>query len=758
MSSAEADWTLRELPFERRLAGLLERVRTETGLTWIGLVDHYEAPEGDLTPSWIAVAPQPAPDAIEPEAFHALYSGATDGVWPGPTAPHCYVHRLVFPPDTSGPLPLLLIASEQAPAQQDVERLLRVLAEGLSEWRRQQVAARIHAAVEQMPDPLEITDRNGRLTYANRAWTEAFGHDPVERYGDTVAQLFRKVDAPVHDAAFYQFTMSTIQHGDAWIGALACRTASGEVRFAEAHVGPFSATRFDGNIAVRRDLGHRADRDEALARAHAEFRRVLSALPDAATVLREGRIYFANAAFLQMVDRAEADVVGWPFEAFLHAGDRAAFSNRPPGQSIRVRIKRPDGSPRIADLAAPGSLSFEGQPALIVMSRDVTDERMAAETLARAERLSALGSLAAGLAHEINNPLAYLTLNLYDLRDSCGEQLDAPTQRTLLDAVDGAERIQRIVKELRAFSGQDRADDPVIVDVSTVVTSALNIAQNEIRHRATLSRHLDDNARVMAREGPLVQVMVSLLVNSAQAIPAGDTKAHEIAVGVTTTDSEVIIKVKDTGIGIPAEALSKVFTPFYTSKPRNEGSGLGLSIARRVVEEFDGQISLVSKPGEGTTATVTFPRVRGAPEPHPIVRPSIVLNATPAKLLIVDDEVKIIRALTRILGGYKIATAKTWNDALQALDADGPFDVVLCDLMMPGRSGPDFFEEAVLRYPKLSTRFVFMTGGAFADGVPKFLKTWRLPVVAKPFDPVQLNAIMQSVARGKYDTPEGAEE
>ena len=749
MAAVEDPWTLRETPFEGRLARLLDRVRREADLSWVGLVDCYDAPDGDLAPTWLAATPGPVPGQISPSEFAALSSGRLDD-FPGPTGGYRAAYSIGLHTDVQAPNPLLLFVAEAVPRTRDVERLVAALSEGLSAWRRAQVADRVFEAVQQMPDPFEITDRDGRMTYANGAWREAFGHDLRDRYGDTVASLFRDGEAPVHDTTFYRYTMSTIQQGASWIGALACRTASGAVRFAEAHVGPFTAQRFQGNVAIRRDLSSRAERDSALARVHHEFRRVLSALPDGATVLRDGSIYFANPAFLEMVGRTEEDALGRRYESFVHPDDHRIFLEHARKTAVAVRISRSDGAPRIAEISMPGSLSFEGRPAMILMSRDVTDERIASEMLARAERLSALGSLSAGLAHEINNPLTYLTLSLYALRDDYVHGLGATAQQTLLEAISGAERIQRIVKELRSFSGKEGPKSNEVVDVSAAAQSALNIAQNEIRHRATLHRNLSTCAHVLAREGPLVQVLVSLLVNAAQAIPEGTVERSRIDLTVSTSDEFVRIVVKDTGVGIPKEILPKVFEPFYTSKARNEGSGLGLSIAKQIVEGFSGRIELDSIEGVGTTATVILPQTRPSEQRMPHSESAPTKTDVRLKILVIDDEVRLARAIIRLLPTHQVETAADYRNALQLVDEHGSFDVVLCDLMMPGRSGPELYKQITERRPELAGRFLFMTGGVFADGVVEFLRTWRLPVLSKPFEPEALTAAIQDIVLGKY--------
>ena len=741
-------------PFPERLRTALVRIRDRLGLQWVGVVDHA-APDGTLQPAWMAWSgtraggPEAAPP-VDQATWDRLWDGDLSA-FPGPQTAFQQCFRLTSPqrePDASPQL--LLMAAAIPPEASALDQTRDTLALALANHRHERLARRVFEAVHQAPDPLELTDRSAHLVYANVAWRELFGHDPHASYGQTMATLFRDSDAPVHDGAFYQFTMNSLRAGRSWLGALACRTASGRRQFIEVNVGPFSAPEFMGNVAIRRDLSHRAERDQALANAHHEFRRVLRALPDGAVVLRQGRIYFANPSFLAMVGETEAEVIGSTLDDYVHPDDAAKLLYGD-GVVEQVRFQGRVGPPRIADVSQAGVLSFEGRPATIVLSRDVTDQRIAREMLARAERLSALGALAAGLAHEINNPLAYLILNLETLRNKIGADLSDENRETLLEGLDGARRIHRIVTELRAFSGSDHEDPIEHVVVANAITSALNIAQNEIRHRATLTRSLEPGVRVQAREGPLVQVLVSLFVNAAQAIPEGSPQLHSIEVQSRTEGDVVVITVSDTGVGIPTSALPHVFDPFYTSKPRKEGSGLGLSIARRIVEELGGRIDLSSEVGVGTTASIVLPRGRTATTGPPSRVSEVDRARIRARILVVDDEPSILRALARVLDDHSVTTCSIPADAISALTRDGPFDVIVCDLMMPGLSGPELFRRATDLRPNLASRFLFMTGGAFADGILAFLETWRLPVLEKPFDPSALRVLVSEIATGKHD-------
>ena len=723
-------------PLDAPLQRSLDAARNAFGLRWVGIAD-FAAPEGVLTRRWLAQSPVGAMSEPIGDSF------------PGPSGPVQHHITLDLSSGVPGPPVALYLAADQPVAEAQLRQLSHRLRGAVERVRHATMAECVLRAVEQAPDPIEVTDREGALVYANQAWTSLFGYDPQQAFGRTVASLFRDPVAPLHDAAFYQFTMARIQGGNSWLGALANRCSDGSRVFCEAHVTPFESAVFHGNVAIRRGLAHRQERDEALAKAHREFRAVLSSLPDGAVVLRDAYIYFANEAFCTMVGRSLREVIGAVYNGYLHPDDQALLDIGNVQGTVQVRIMRPDGRPRISEISVAGVLSFEGRPATILMSRDVTERQISREMLARAERLSALGSLAAGLAHEINNPLAYLMLNLQTLHQHIADKLPGDTLDLLVESIDGASRIHRIVTELRAFSGSDHNEQVEHVDVANAVHSALNIAHNEIRHRAQLKRNLEPGAAALCREGPLVQVLVSLLVNAAQAIPE-DEGDHCIEVGSSTDAQWVKLTVRDTGVGIHESELPLVFDPFYTTKPRKDGSGLGLSIARRIIEDFGGTIALESELGKGTNATVTLPLAHRAPGP---ARATHALTAPPEntlRVLIVDDEPSIVRALARVLPHHSLVLTHGTMEALATLEEHADFDVVLCDLMMPGVSGPEFYRRAIRMQPRLEERFLFMTGGAFTKGALDFLSDWPLPVLEKPFDPDVLIAQIHKVSRGDF--------
>jgi PAS domain S-box-containing protein len=591
-------------PFEERVGKFLDGLTEQLGASWAALVE-LEGTTGRFLPCIRARSTRaPAEHGLGPEVLEAWLTTDTthaDGIssW-----------RLDVTPALapSGDSALVVgWTTTPSPPPPRPEAWIGELTSALSRERRDWLARSALAAMEQSIDPMELTDRHARLVHVNDAWVQLTGYSRAEAIGQPIAALMRDPVAPLHDPSFYQYTMDTIRGGRAWIGVVTGRGREGQRLVREVSVSPFFAHEaFAGNLAVRRDLGQRTEREEALARAHHEFRAVLAALPDGIAVLRADRVYFANPRLLSILDRPLDQVLGFGLLDFVHPQDRASM----PGELTRglagVRILRPDGSLRYVEIAAAGVVSFEGSPARILVARDTTDLRVSQERLAHADKLTALGELAAGVAHEINNPLTYMLTNIELLLEG---QVD-PTEDLLRETLEGGRRVRTIVSELRSFTRVDAREPQATVDVTRAVTSAVNIAQNQIRHRARLERQLMPALFARAQEGPLVQVFVNLLINAAQSIDEESPgRAPMIRVVAHAEHDDVVVLVEDTGRGIDPHVLAHVFEPFFTTKPKGTGSGLGLSISKRIVESFGGRIAIESRAHHGTAVRVHLPRL-----------------------------------------------------------------------------------------------------------------------------------------------------
>ncbi|MGZ5968040.1 MAG: hybrid sensor histidine kinase/response regulator [Polyangiales bacterium] len=393
----------------------------------------------------------------------------------------------------------------------------------------------------------------------------------------------------------------------------------------------------------------------------------------------------------------------------------------------------------------------QGKPARMIGSMmDLTERRELQARLALADRMASVGTLAAGVAHEINNPLAYVVTNL----DAAANEIArlAPGSRALqalAEAKEGSERVRRIVQDLKTFS---RADDDSRerVDLKSVVVSSLDLAMNEIRHRARLVRDLRDAPRVDANAGKLGQVVVNLLVNAAQAIPEGAVDKHEIRV-VTRTDDDghAVLEVADTGPGMPPEIRRRIFDPFYTTKPVGEGTGLGLTICHGIVTALGGSIEVESMVGAGSTFRVTLPPSTVSERAS---RPSAVPPSTETerrgRVLVVDDEPLIGKSVQLLLSTkHDVVPLTSAREAYDRMLSGERWDAVLCDLMMPEMTGMDLYERLEQRMPELARKMVFLTGGAFTPRARAFLERGQNPRVEKPFDEETLLAAIASVMR-----------
>jgi PAS domain S-box-containing protein len=507
--------------------------------------------------------------------------------------------------------------------------------------------------------------------------------------------------------------------------------------------------------------------ENALRWSDSNFRTLLERSPSAIFVHRGGMLVYVNPSMVAMLGyESPSDLVGTALLDHVHPADREfiqsrmAITARDGGAPVvEGRMLRRDG--RTVVVEAEGVLlDFGGEPSNVVLARDVTERREMFARIAVADRMVSVGTLAAGVAHEINNPLAYVMSNLALLARELplllrgrGGQAQVSVQeieRILHDAQEGAERVNGILRDLRKLS---RADDETLgpVDIVAVLESSLKMAHNETRHRARVFVSIAENVpAVFGNTSRLGQVFLNLLVNAAQSIPDGHIDANEIHVRVfpSADARKVEVEVEDTGAGIPPSIVGRIFDPFFTTKPVGEGTGLGLSICHQIVTSMGGEISVTSVPTGGTCFRLRLPAVAGD-EPH-ADRPteSKRPQAPGVRVLMVDDEPLLGRSTQLLLlPDHDVVPVTRARDALERLRSGERFDVILCDLMMPEMSGIEFDQEVRRVAPEYVGRIVFMTGGAFTDDARNFLATTGTPHLEKPFTEATLRQVIQNVCR-----------
>lgn len=392
-----------------------------------------------------------------------------------------------------------------------------------------------------------------------------------------------------------------------------------------------------------------------------------------------------------------------------------------------------------------------GAGAVLVL-RDATDERRHAARLDVTERLAALSSLAEGMAHEINNPLASVDANAaYLTRGLTALQVrypDAPVDDLLAAAADirtGAARVAKAVATLEALQ-RSRAAEQVPVHVPTLLDAALDVAGNSLRHRAHVFRdYAAGLPPVMAVPHVLEQAFLNVLLNAAEAIPSGTSTRHEVHVSCHTGPAgHVCVEVRDSGAGIEPSVQPRVFDAFFTTRP-GAASGLGLALVQGTVRALGGHVDFRSAPGQGTTFRIALPRAQSVAPARMVASVAPRSAAGAHRILVVDDERPVLRSLTRLLrDGRQVHALTCAQEALERLlDREGePYDLVLCDLMMPDMTGMDLHAEVARLAPDYLDRLVFMTGGAFTPRARDFLEQVDNVCIRKPFDLDELRVVV----------------
>jgi PAS domain S-box-containing protein len=513
--------------------------------------------------------------------------------------------------------------------------------------------------------------------------------------------------------------------------------SAGELRFLDTAASILASAR-----ARRRAELELLDRER-------EGRAVFDGALDAMVIFdQDGRIRDANPATSRLT--------GAPRTALLERG----IDDLAPGTQARFRagaigeaeVRGEGDRVRIVELTGVRQILPDRH---LVVLRDVTERKHLDARLALADRMISVGTLAAGVAHELNNPLAYVSANLAFLAEqvsrlaelvaSRGANLDvladlgdlpAQLQDAVRDARTGCERMRVIVRDLKTFSRADEERGGT-VDLGEMLASCVNMAWNEIRPRARLEKDLAPVPPVRGNEARLGQVFLNLLVNAAQAIPEGHPESNAIRLAARRgTDGRVVVEVSDSGTGIRPEHLSRIFDPFFTTKPPGVGTGLGLAICHSIVSALGGEIAVASTSPAGTTIRVSLPVAgdartarTGAGTGAPAVR------RTRGRLLVVDDEPLVGSVLARALGKeHEVSVVRSARAGLEKLEAEPGFDLIITDLLMPEMTGMDFYREISRRDPALARRVVFLTGGAFTAEARAFLEQERVTCLEKPFE------------------------
>jgi len=549
--------------------------------------------------------------------------------------------------------------------------------------------------------------------------------------------------------------MTTAKGKPAWVRSIgrAEKNSAGQI------------TRVQGTI---QDITDRKTGEESLRMSEENLRTIIGEMPCGLLIVDSGRIIFANHEMAKIAGlSSEEELMGRsPFD-FVHSDHHAIIQERldkilkdgSSNPTIRSKITAKDG--HLVEVETRSlSIQFDGKRNVLVIMRDITQQNQMERQATLNDKLATVGTLAAGVAHEINNPLTYVLANLTFLQeqfndidrhmemkgsmdDTC-KGVFKEMRSELADIAKGGDKIRDIVKGLKAFV-RSNDDELEKVDLNQAVESAINMSFHIIKQKARVEKNFAvDLPHLLANSGKLQQVFINLLINAAQSMEGNNPEKNKISIRTGRYDGIVFVEFKDTGVGIPEKVLPRIFDPFFTTKPTGVGTGLGLSVCNEILNHYGGSIEVQSAVGKGSTFTVKLPREHGPEEA--VNNPALPAEVKPGRILIVDDEPGNLDVLCKILKKCGLViSALSGLDAMGILEREkGEFEAILSDINMPDMDGMGLYKNVALKFPGLEKRIVFITGGIFSDDIKDFLKSIPNICLEKPF---RIEEIRETVSR-----------
>ncbi len=479
---------------------------------------------------------------------------------------------------------------------------------------------------------------------------------------------------------------------------------------------------------------------ELLSSAKREWEKTVDSISQAICIVdAHGTVRRANRAFADLIQLAVTAIPGRPWIGLLPptwSDPVARALAEPAATTVEIRAGE-----RVLLLTA---IPMAESGSAVLVFEDQTDRRRLQEQLIQSEKMSAIGQLIAGVAHDLNNPLA----SVVGFSDFLAEAADVPASlREPLQVIrQEAERAATIVKNLLSFA-RSREGERIRQPIRAVLESTLGLLRNQLmaqKVEATLDVEpgLPD---VEVSVNQIKQVFVNIINNACQAI-ASDAPSGRIWITAKRVRDHVVVSVTDSGPGMTEEIAAHAFEPFFTTKREGEGTGLGLSISQGIVREHGGRITLETRPGSGATFTVELP-VR--PDIAPIAAaPVLPIESRPLNILVVDDEPHILHYMRATLEswGHTVEVASDGTYALERALA-GSFDVIICDLRMPHLSGRDMYSKLARQDPRVAERIIFATGDTVRGDTLQFLERLGRPYLHKPFTLAELRAALGHAAK-----------
>ncbi|WP_269582453.1 PAS-domain containing protein [Roseibium sp. Sym1] len=646
------------------------------------------------------------------------------------------LHVATFPTQSRGVLATAIDVTERHSAESRAREILEDAIEGLGEG-------------------VALYDRDLRLVMNNGAFREiVFGNLPLSTPGMTLED---EVDNVLKAGRILVPEDQTVESVRNWIHE-SVRSSARNVEMPLADGSVVEASNFEtplGSYLISmRDITARKEAERATREADDLVRTIVEASP---TTFLVSRVKDGKVIYIPPASRDRFGHIETTMDFFLNPADREDYLSAllPTGhvQDYPVRFRRRDGS-IMHGLTSARVVNYKGEQVIVSSTRDITEQLAMQAELERQkeaahqnEKLSALGALLAGVAHELNNPLSVVVGYSMMLE----EKIEDPVHSRQIHEVSvAAERCSRIVKTFLAMARQ-RPTEIAPVDVNEIVKVAVEVAGHGLRaNGAEIKLDLaSDLPPIPADADQLVQVFTNLIVNAEHALQKRGPEGRLLVRSrYRPAFNAVTVAFSDNGEGIARNLQTRIFEPFFTTKDVGAGTGVGLAFCHRTITAHGGRIGVRSQPGSGATFMISLPAVggmdAGAREEKDIPREGA------GSVLVVDDDPGVLAMISAMLrdAGYVVTMASQGAQAL-ALCEKRAFDAILSDIRMPEMDGLAFHQALAERAPDQARRLAFLSGDTLSGSVAEALKHANRPCLDKPATPADLLALVAQLTEDR---------
>ncbi|WP_422377860.1 PAS-domain containing protein [Roseibium sp.] len=614
----------------------------------------------------------------------------------------------------------------------------------------------LNDAIQSLDEGLVLFDRDLNFVLGNRLWHEMyFSELPAPQPGENLVPMMDRLI----DAGVLRLPEGVEKH--AYMDDLGRKVRiyhkketlhleGGRILLASAH-----KTELDGYLVSFTDITEQRRAEEEQREADLLLRKIVEACPANFLVSRieDGKIIYCPPASRERFGEIDSTL-----SFFLTPEDRVRYLEAllPTGtlDDYRVQFRRADGS-IMQGITAARVTDYKGENVIVSSTRDISDLLAMQEELQKqrdiahqSEKLSALGELLAGVAHELNNPLSIVTGYAQMLKG----KFDDPVLAKRVDRIaEAADRSAKIVKTFLAMARQRPASiEPC--SLNEIASVALDVAGYGLRSNgATVTTEFDDDLpQISGDADQLVQVFTNLIVNAEHALaPLGEKAQLTLLSSYDVDRDQAVLEIRDNGPGIPEEIRARIFEPFFTTKDVGEGTGVGLAFSHRIIDTHGGVLEVTSTPGQGTSFFVRLKALKPEAGDH-IEAEAPAAAPVQRRVLVVDDEPGVGELISDLLTdlGCQTVQATSAREAL-ALLSHTPVDLIVSDFKMPGMDGEGFYRTLQERLPSYAQRIGFVTGDSMGSAVQRFLADSRRPYVEKPISKEDLACLLNQLGGGE---------